>query len=193
MPVWREIENPIRGINNDNSVAGEDRRRENSETSILTLLTPLPFFPPPTIAISACKFQDKQRIVQVMRCFQACCSVEYWHINVLRPSIPRNTLTFPWDFEAGNTRPCSFIRGNNRQTDRHTAAETMARRILVKGGERWRNSCRRKFRKFRTGGGARDEPSDDDFGTGYFRPRLIKFKPFPLLFPAILKSSAAPR
>lgn len=45
MPVWREIENPIRGINNDNSVAGEDRRRENSETSILTLLTPLPFFP----------------------------------------------------------------------------------------------------------------------------------------------------
>ena len=123
-----------------------------------------------------------------MRCFQACCSVEHWHINVLRPSIPRNTLTFPWDFEAGNTRPCSFIRGNNRQTDRHTAAETMARRILVKGGEEWRNSCRRKFRKFRAGGEARDEPSDGDFGTGYFRPRLIKFKPS-----SFLQSSNLPR
>lgn len=120
-----------------------------------------------------------------MRCFQACCSVEHWHINVLRPSIPRNTLTFPWDFEAGNTRPCSFIRGNNRQTDRHTAAETMARRILVKGGERWRNSCRRKFRKFRVGGEAL---SDDDFGTGYFRLRLIKFKPS-----SFLQSSNLPR
>lgn len=46
MPVWREIENPIRGINNDNSrrVAGHGRSSRNDETFYIVIP---PSLPPP--------------------------------------------------------------------------------------------------------------------------------------------------
>lgn len=59
-----QIENPIRGINNDNSNAqrGEENRHKMSKLSrhISLQLLFFFFFFFVTIAISTCKFQDKQ-------------------------------------------------------------------------------------------------------------------------------------